>query len=293
MFRHLLKTMRPKQWAKQVFVPAALVADGKLLNPYYVGRTLAAIAIFCLISSAVYLMNDLADIEKDRAHPVKRNRPLPSGKLPPRVAAIAAIALAGVGLGAACFLGTGFLAVTAAYLAINAAYTFVLKQVLIVDLLSIAAFYVLRVVAGVVVVDVARFSPWLYVCATFLALFIAINRRRQEQLLLAGNAGNHRTTLASYTVPLLDQFTMIVVSATLMAYSLYTFSAPNLPANHAMMLTIPFVIYGLFRYMYLVEVKGLGGAPEEVVLHDRPLLVDGALYLAAVVIVLYVIPGGA
>ncbi|MHB0878435.1 MAG: decaprenyl-phosphate phosphoribosyltransferase [Anaerolineae bacterium] len=293
MLRHLLKTMRPKQWAKQVFIPAALVADGKLLDSHYVARTLAAIAVFCLVSSAVYVMNDLADIEKDRAHPVKRNRPLPSGKLSPRVAAVAAVVLVVASIAGAAALGVGFLEVTVAYLLVNVAYTFYLKEVLILDLLSIAAFYLLRVVAGVVVVDVARFSPWLYVCASFLALFIAINKRRQEQVLLAGNASTHRTTLAGYTLPLLDQFTMIVVSATLMAYSLYTFSAPNLPVNHAMMLTIPFVIYGVFRYMYLVQVKGLGGAPEEVVLRDKPLLIDVALYGLAVVTVLYLLPPGA
>lgn len=293
MLRHLLRTMRPKQWAKQVFVPAALVADGKLLNPHYVGRTLAAMIIFSMVSSAVYIMNDLADVEKDRAHPVKRNRPLAAGLLPTNAAIAAAALLVVVGLAAAAALGVGFLLVTLAYLAINVLYTFRLKEVLILDLLSYAAFYVLRVAAGVVVVDVVRFSPWLYVCATFLALFIAINKRRQEQVLLAGNAGNHRATLADYTLPLLDQFTTVVVSTTLLAYSLYTFSAPNLPTNHAMMLTIPFVIYGVLRYMYLVQVKGLGGAPEEVVLRDRPLLVDGALYIAAVVAVLYLLPHAA
>ncbi|MGQ9555473.1 MAG: decaprenyl-phosphate phosphoribosyltransferase [Anaerolineae bacterium] len=287
MLLALLKTMRPKQWAKQVFVPAALVFDGKLLNPHYVTRTAWAVIIFCLVSGAVYIMNDLADIEKDRAHPVKRNRPLPSGQLSAPVARTAILILLIGSCAAAYALGAGFLAVTAAYFLINVAYSFAIKQILILDLLAIAAFYVLRVVAGVVVVDVARFSPWLYVCTTFLALFIAISKRRHEQVLLADNASNHRSTLAGYPLSLLDQFSMIAISATLMAYSLYTFSAPNLPANHAMMLTIPFVIYGLFRYLYLVQVNGEGGAPEEIVLSDLPLILDVLLYAVAAVVVLY------
>jgi len=287
MLRQLLMTMRPKQWAKQVFLPAALVADGKLFDPHYVGRTLAAVVVFCLISSAVYIMNDLTDIEKDRLHPAKRNRPIASGRLPPGVARGAAVALVLLSLAGAYTLGLSFLLVTLTYLLVNVGYSFGLKEALILDLLIIAAGFVLRVVAGVVVVDVARFSPWLYVCTTFLALFIAINKRRHEQVLLAGNAGNHRATLTGYTLPLLDQFSMIVTSATLMAYSLYTFSAPNLPANHAMMLTIPFVIYGLFRYMYLVQIGGQGGAPEEIVLRDAPLIADVLLYGAAAIGVLY------
>lgn len=284
----LLKTMRPRQWAKQAFVLAALVFDRKLFQPYYVSRTLLAILVFSLISSAVYALNDLADVEKDRAHPSKRHRPLASGRLSPAVAGAAVLVLVAVSLATAYLLSPGFLLVTALYFGLNVAYSFVLKEQLILDLLAIAAGFVLRVVAGVVVVDVARFSPWLYVCTTLLALFIAINKRRHEHVLLAENAENHRSTLAGYTLPLLDQFSMVVISATLMAYSLYTFSAPNLPDNHSMMLTIPFVIYGLFRYMYLVQVKGMGGAPEEIVLRDKPLIVDVLLWSLAVGLVLYV-----
>lgn len=283
----LLKTMRPKQWAKQVFILAALVFDGKLLQPHYVVRSLLAVVVFCLVSGAVYTMNDLADIEKDRSHPRKRNRPLASGRLSPGVAKAAVAVLLLAALAGAYALGTWFLAVTAIYFLVNVAYSFVLKSHVILDLLSVAAGFVLRVAAGVVVVDVARFSPWLYVCTTLLALFIAISKRRHEVVLLAGNAGNHRATLDDYTVPLLDQYSMVVISTTLMAYSLYTFSAPNLPDNHAMMLTIPFVIYGLFRYMFLVQVRGMGGAPEDIVLRDRPLIASVTLWALAVAFVLY------
>lgn len=283
----LLKTMRPKQWAKQVFILAALVFDGKLLEPHYVARALLAVVVFCLVSGAVYAMNDLADVEKDRSHPRKRNRPLASGRLSSAAARAAVVALLALSLAGAYALGTPFLAVTAIYFLVNLAYSFLLKAHVILDLLSIATGFVLRVAAGVVVVDVARFSPWLYVCTTLLALFIAISKRRHEVVLLAENAGSHRATLDDYTVPLLDQYSMVVTSTTLMAYSLYTFSAPNLPDNHAMMLTIPFVIYGLFRYMYLVQVRGMGGAPEDIALRDRPLIVCVSLWALAVALVLY------
>ena len=290
MLVQLLKTMRPRQWAKQGFIAAALVFDGKLLDPYYLGRTIAAMVVFSLVSSVVYILNDLADVDKDRAHPSKRDRPLASGRLSPSAARASAALLMLFSFAGAYLLGWPFLGVTLIYFALNVAYSFGLKEYVILDLMAIAAGFVLRVVAGVVLVDVARFSPWLYVCTTFLALFIAINKRRHEQVLLAENAGNHRTTLASYTLPLLDQLSTVVTSATLMAYSLYTFSAPNLPANHAMMLTIPFVIYGLFRYSYLVQVSGHGGAPEEVVLRDVPLIIAVSLWSLAVVVVLYLTP---
>jgi len=287
MLFQLLKAMRLKQWAKNIFVLAALVFDEKLTQPYYVLRSLAALAVFCLVSGVVYLVNDLADIEKDRQHPRKRTRPLAAGKLSPRVAVVAAVALALVSFVAAYALDVRFFLITLTYAAVNVAYSFALKDVLIVDLLAVAAGFVLRVAAGVAVVDVARFSPWLYVCTTLLALFISVNKRRHEHILLAENAGNHRATLDGYSLPLLDQFGVIVTSATLMAYSLYTFSAPNLPADHTMMLTIPFVVYGLFRYLYLVQVKGEGGAPEEIVLGDLPLIVDLILWSVSVVLVLY------
>ena len=186
--------------------------------------------MFCLVSGAVYVMNDLADIEKDRAHPVKRNRPLASGRLSPSLARGAVVGLVAVSFVTAYLLGPSFLAVTALYFGLNVAYSFGLKEQLILDLFTIAAGFVLRVVAGVIVGDVARFSPWLYVCTTLLAPFIAISKRRHEQVLLAGNAENHRS-MAGHPPPL-DQYSMVVISATLMAYSLYTFSALNLPANH-------------------------------------------------------------
>jgi 4-hydroxybenzoate polyprenyltransferase len=287
MLRDLIKTMRPKQWPKNVFVFAALVFDRKLLDPVWFGRTLAAFLLFCLLSSTVYLINDLADIEKDRQHPKKRNRPLASGRLPRRVAILAATAFGIVGLSLSFLLDMMFGVVAVLYLGLMILYTFRLKNIVIVDVMTIAAGFVLRVAAGVVVIPVERFSPWLYVCMTLLALFMAVGKRRHELTLLAGDAGNHRAILEEYNIQFLDDMIGLVTSTTVIAYSLYTFSAPNLPANHTMMLTIPFVLYGLFRYLYLVRVKGLGGAPEDLVLHDRPLLATVALFGLSAVLILY------
>jgi len=289
MFKALLKAMRPKQWMKNGFVFAALVFDEKLFRPLLFAKTTLAFLIFCLASSAVYLLNDLADREKDRQHPTKRYRPLASGELSPRVAKAAIIIFTIISTSAAMWLGRGFGLVIVTYLALNLAYSFRLKHIVIVDVLMVAAFYLLRVAAGVIVVQAERFSPWLYTCVTLLALFIAVGRRRHELVLLGEESANaHRSSLQEYNLRLLDDMIGIVTSAAIIAYSLYTFSAPNLPANHAMMLTIPFVLYGLFRYLYLIHVRSEGGAPEELLLRDKPLLACVALWGLAVVVVLYV-----
>ncbi len=282
--------MRPRQWTKNAFVFAALVFDEKLTQVPLLTRTLAAFLWFCLISSAVYIVNDLADRERDRAHPTKRLRPLASGQLSPRVAIGAAMGMAAIALAGAFVLEPALGWVVLAYLLLNLAYSFYLKNVVIVDVMSIAAGFVLRVLAGVVVVQVARFSPWLYVCTTLLALFVGLGKRRHEIILLAENANFHRAILDHYTVPFLDQLISLVTSTTVVAYSLYTFSAPNLPPNHLMMLTIPFVLYGLFRYLYLIHVRGLGGAPDELLLQDGPLLLSVLLWAASVVAILYLVP---
>jgi 4-hydroxybenzoate polyprenyltransferase len=287
MIKGLIKTMRPRQWTKNVFVFAALVFDKKLLVPLWLGRTVAAFLLFCLISSVVYIINDLVDLEKDRHHPVKSKRPLPSGQLSVRAAITTAIILGCAGIGLSFALDLRFGVVATLYLASMILYSFVLKNLVIIDVMTIAAGFVLRVAGGVVVITVERFSPWLYVCMTLLALFMALGKRRHELVLLAGNATNHRAILEQYNLQFLDDMIALVTSTTVIAYALYTFSAPNLPANHTMMLTVPFVLYGLFRYLYLVRVKGLGGAPEDLVLRDLPLLTDVALFGIAAVAVLY------
>ena len=287
MLINLLKTMRPKQWLKNVFIFTALVFDEKLFTPSPLLKTIAAFIFFCLTSSTVYLINDLVDIEKDRQHPTKRLRPLPSGQLKPSAAVAAAVLIPLVTLPLSFLLDLQLGFVALAYLLMMIFYSSILKNIVILDVLTVAAGFVLRVAAGAVVVDVERFSPWLYICATLAALFIGVGRRRHELILLAENANEHRASLNEYSLPLLDEMISIVASATIIAYSLYTFSAPNLPPNHAMMLTIPFVLYGIFRYLYLIHVKNIGGTPEEIFLSDLPIITALGLWALAVIVVLY------
>jgi 4-hydroxybenzoate polyprenyltransferase len=285
--RALIEAMRPKQWAKNIFIFAPLVFDQKLFHPTYLARTVAGFVLLCLISGAVYLMNDLVDAEKDRQHPRKRNRPIASGRLSPRLALAAAVLIPLVGLPLGFLLDPLFGGILLGYLALQVGYSFVLKNVVIIDALAVAAGFVLRVAAGIPLVEAERFSPWIYTCMGLLALFISFSKRRHELTLLGENANGHRESLGEYSVLLLDQFILIVTAATLVAYTLYTFSAPNLPPNHTMMLTVPFVLYAVFRYMYLVYVKGLGGEPEEIVLRDRPLQVGVLLWGLAVILIMY------
>jgi 4-hydroxybenzoate polyprenyltransferase len=287
MLSALLKTMRPRQWTKNGFIFAALVFDKQLVILNSVLRTLAGFVLFCLISSAVYIFNDLSDIEADRLHPDKRNRPIPSGKLPVGVAWGAGVVLVALSLGLGYVLSPAFAAVVAVYFVMNLAYTRWLKHILILDVIIIAAGFVLRVVAGVALIHVERFSPWLYVVMSLLSLFLGFGKRRAELAVLSGDAASHRKVLHGYTIPLLDQYIMIVSATTIVAYSFYTFSAPNVPTNHSMMLSIPFVVYAIFRYMYLVEVEHAGGAPEEVLLFDRPFQVGMILWGLVVLIVFY------
>ena len=285
--RGLVRTMRISQWSKNVIVYAALVFDGKLLQPELFWRTTLIALCFCLVSSAVYLMNDLVDIENDRQHPRKRLRPLPSGQLSPQLAAAAAFGLAVVGLAGAVWVHPWAGVVTAAYLVQNAAYSFYLKNLVIIDVLVLSLGFLLRVAAGVLVVNVTNFSPWLYVCVTLLSLFLGFGKRRHEITLLAGDAGNHRASLEHYNVALLDQLIGMVTTSTLMAYTFYTFEAQTALAGGRMLLTVPFVFYFIARYLYLIHVRKLGGAPDELLLRDRPLLINSVLWAALVVLLIY------
>jgi 4-hydroxybenzoate polyprenyltransferase len=284
----LLRTLRPKQQVKNVFVFAALVFDQKLTDWPILAKTVLAFFVFCLVAGTVYIINDLADLENDKLHPKKRRRALPSGQLKPWFAIAGAVAILAISLPVAYWLHPYFFGIVLGYFLLNLAYSFYLKHVVIIDVMTVASGFVLRVGAGVVVANAERFSPWLYVCMIFLALFMAIGKRRHELILLAGDANSHRRILDEYSVPFLDQMTIVVVTATLIAYSLYTATAVNLPCNHGMLLTIPFVIYGLFRYLYLVQVKGEGGAPEDLLFTDRSFLADVVLWAVAVVLVMYV-----
>jgi 4-hydroxybenzoate polyprenyltransferase len=287
MFKSLLKTMRPRQWTKNGFVFFALVFDKQLFHLVPFIRTMAGFALFCLVSSAVYIFNDLADIEADRQHPEKKKRPLPSGQLSQGAAWTAGILLVGLSLPLGWILSPAYAGVLALYFLINLAYSRWLKHVPILDVLIIAAGFVLRVHAGTTLIEVERFSPWLYVVTTLGALYLGFGKRRSELALLAHGAGSHRKVLEGYTLPLLDQYITIVSAATILAYSLYTFSAPNLPENHSMMLTIPFMAYVIFRYLYIIQVSHRAGAPEEILLADRPMQIAIALFGLAIVAIFY------
>jgi 4-hydroxybenzoate polyprenyltransferase len=279
----ILKTMRLRQWSKNIFVFGALVFDRQIslsnLDPAL--RTLAGFFLF-------YILNDIVDREADRQHPKKRNRPIASGKLPVPIAFVVAGILLVVTLGLSYLLAPGFALVGLVYFVLNLAYSNWLKHIPILDVLVIAAGFVLRVAAGVSLIVVERFSPWLYVVMSLLALYLGFGKRRAELSVLAESAHTHRKVLDGYTIQFLDQLIIIVSCATLIAYSLYTFLAPNVSENHAMMLTIPFVIYSIFRWLYLVQVKQMGGAPEDMLLSDRPLQIAVVLWAISVILILYV-----
>jgi 4-hydroxybenzoate polyprenyltransferase len=291
----LLISLRPGQWTKNLIVFAGLIfgpADARnaatLFDISAVLRAGAAFAIFCLLSGVVYLVNDVADREADRLHPLKARRPIASGIVPPGVALAFAAVLAAGCLGAAFSLGQRFGLVALGYAALQTLYSGPLKHIVIIDVLTIAMGFVLRAVAGAVVIDV-RISQWLLICTVLLALFIALSKRRHEIVLLADRAGTHRPILQEYSAYLLDQMIAVVTASTLMAYALYTVS-PETVAKYGtdlLPLTLPFPLYGIFRYLYLVHQKEAGGSPAELLLTDRPLLTCVALWAAAVVIIIY------
>jgi 4-hydroxybenzoate polyprenyltransferase len=287
MVKYLFKAMRPRQWTKNAFVFAALVFDRQLLHIPSLLHTFLAFLIFCFLSSSVYLFNDVMDIEADRNHPVKKNRPIAAGKLPIPVAIAAAIVLIIGSLTGAYFLSIELAVISLVYLLINLAYSKWLKHIPLIDVMIIAAGFVLRVAAGVSVIHVERFSPWLYVVTTLLALYIGFGKRRAEISVIGNATGAHRKVLDGYSIAFIDQMITVVSATTIIAYSLYTFSAPNLPENHAMMLTIPFVLYGIFRYLYLIQMKNEGGEPEEILLHDHPLQATIILWGLTVLTIFY------
>jgi len=296
--RYLVRAMRPRQWTKNGIVFLALVFS--VGQQYHLSDTsewvpkllesLVAFACFCLVSSADYLVNDIRDIESDRAHPRKRNRPIAAGLLPVNTAWTAAVVLALVGNAGAFALNWRMGLVILSYTALMVAYSYRLKHVVLIDLMVIAAGFVLRAMAGALAIDVP-ISPWLYVVTALGALFLGINKRRAELELLQDDAGTHRKILDEYSTDLLDQMASTVTAAVLMAYGLYTFTAEGLPENHTMMLTIPFVLYGIFRYLYLVHNRQEGGSPEEVLLRDVPTMLTIIGWVVTAGIVLLVARG--
>jgi 4-hydroxybenzoate polyprenyltransferase len=286
---HIWASMRPKQWIKNIFVFAALVFDRQLISLDSLWITLVAAILFCLASSLVYIINDLADIESDRQHPTKKHRPLPAGQLSKQAAITAAVIIGLITLPPAYLLDFGLGLTITLYMLLMLAYSFWLKHYPLIDVMAIAAGFVLRVTAGVIIIETQQFSPWLFVSTVLLALFIGLGKRRAEIELLDSNAASHRRVLDGYTLELLDQLLTIVLSTTLMTYCLYTFSVTVRPGSYYMMLTIPFVIYGLFRYLYLVRIKHFGGAPEEIVLTDLPMQATISLWVLTVLVIIYLL----
>jgi 4-hydroxybenzoate polyprenyltransferase len=286
----LVASLRPRQWTKNLLVFAGLIFSRGLHEPALVARSAAAFVLFCLLAGGVYLVNDVVDAERDRVHPQKRLRPVASGRLPPTVALAVGLALLVGASSAAFLLSTRFGVVALAYAALLTAYSAGLKHVVIVDTLIIAGGFVLRALAGVVVLGI-ELSYWLLLCTILLALFLTFGKRRHELLAVEAGAIGHRPILSEYTPQLLDQMIAVVTASTLMAYALYTMA----PETHVRLgttrlpLTIPFVLYGIFRYLYLLYRHDLGGNPSEHLLTDRALLVDIALWGTTVVLILYVV----
>jgi 4-hydroxybenzoate polyprenyltransferase len=299
----LITAMRPRQWTKNLALFVGLVFAQRLFSFASFERTTLAFVAFCLASSFIYLLNDLLDLENDRQHPVKCKRPLASGSLPISwaITTMGVLLLGCIGLTALLFairvqsdifanLGGANLLFTVTivtYLLLMVLYSVHLKHVVLLDVFVIASGFVLRILAGAVVIPVS-ISPWLYLVTILLSLFLALNKRRHELILLQDQASNHRQILKEYSLPMLDQMITIVTASTIMSYSLYTFQ--GLTGNHRLMLTIPFVLYGMFRYLYLVYMRMEGGSPEEVLLRDRHMLGTVVLCVAIIIAVLYVLP---
>ncbi len=278
-FGAILRLARPKQWVKNLFVFTALIFAGKALDTEAMVQALIAFGAFCLASSSIYFINDYKDIEEDRRHPVKKARPLASGALPPTAGPLGFIVLAAAGLGLALLLNRWAAVTVGLYLAINLGYSLGLKHVVILDVLLIASGFVLRILAGAAAISVLP-STWLILCATTLSLFLGFTKRRAEVMLLNEKAGEHRKVLRHYSLPFLDQMIAIVTASTVVLYILYTVDARTveLVGSRAMLLSVPLVLYGIFRYLYLVYHDARGGDPTRTVFTDVPILVTGGLW---------------
>ena len=288
MILSLVLSLRPSQWTKNLIIFGALGLSQRLLDVDAVLVSCAAFAIFCVLSGVVYLLNDIADREADRQHPLKRFRPIASGALPVPVAIGWAIGLGLGGLGAAFWLRPLFGVVATSYVLLLALYSWQLKHIVILDVLTIAIGFVIRAAAGAVAIAVP-ISHWLYVLTILLALFLALSKRRHELVLLANGATSHRRILAEYSPYLLDQMIAVVSASTIVAYAFYTVSPETVQkfGTDRLMLTLPFPLYGIFRYLYLVHLKEGGGSPTDMLLTDKPLLLCVALWTVAVAIIIY------
>jgi 4-hydroxybenzoate polyprenyltransferase len=286
--RHIVSSMRPQQWIKNFFLFAALIFSGNLFHTEALFHVGVGFLIFSLGASGVYLLNDITDLEKDKLHPIKSHRPLPAGKLPVGVARFASAILLGVALLAAFALQTGFALVLLVFIVINLLYSYFLKHVVILDVMTISAGFVLRVLAGAVIIGVPT-SEWLIICTILLSLFLGFSKRRHELTVLETQATTHRSVLEYYTPYFLDQMIGIVTASTVMSYALYTISEETVRkfGTNKLIYTVPFVLYGIFRYLYLVHRKVEGGNPTKIALSDLPLLINMVLWIVTASIIIY------
>jgi 4-hydroxybenzoate polyprenyltransferase len=282
----IVRELRPKQWLKNGLLFFGIVYALELFNVPLLMRAAAGFVAFCCISSAGYVLNDLRDVELDRRHPTKRYRPIAAGLISPAAALAIGGALLVVGFAIALAIGPAFAVVCLAYVAITASYSLWLKHIVLLDIFAIAAGFVIRAIAGAVVIDVP-ISSWLYLCTLMGSLVIALGKRRSEVSQALEQPQSTRPALADYSVGFLDLLTVMAATASVMAYALYTFFAESMARTHAMILTIPIVLYGVFRYLYLVQIKGLGESPEELLLHDRGLGAAVAIFMLVTASILY------
>jgi 4-hydroxybenzoate polyprenyltransferase len=287
MIIEILKSLRPQQWIKNLFIFAPLIFSRNVLNLPFLVTTIEAFAAFCLVSSAHYIFNDLRDIEEDRRHPVKSLRPLASGRLEKGPAVVALLVIGAAGIALSATIDTGFLLIVLAYLVLQTAYSMWLKHVVILDVFVVAAGFLIRVVAGGLAIHV-MISSWLLICTILLSLFLAMGKRRHELVLLDEEATSHRPILREYNTYLLDQMISVVTASTLVAYCLYTISEETVAkfGTRNLVFTVPFVLYGIFRYLYLIHQKAEGGTPEALIIRDKPLLIDIFLWVASAALIL-------
>jgi 4-hydroxybenzoate polyprenyltransferase len=290
--RAVLVSLRPEQWTKNLLVFGALALSKHLFEPEPFARTVAAFLLLCGISGAVYLLNDVVDVDRDRLHPRKRLRPVASGALPIPTAIALSASFTAACLGGALALGIRFALCLASYFLLNVLYSFKLKNLVILDVLALSLGFPLRAVAGALAIAV-EFSDWLLICTLLLALFLALAKRRHELVSLNDTAAQHRVTLTEYSPYLLDQMISVVTASCVTAYAFYT-TAPETVEKfrtERLVWTLPFVLYGIFRYLYLVHQKEQGGSPTDVLLTDRPLLLDVALWAVTIVVIVYTAEG--
>jgi len=284
----VVKSLRIQQWIKNLWVFAPLIFSQNVFDLPLLIKTIFAFVLFCILSGAAYILNDIQDLEEDKLHPVKSKRPLASGRLKKNHALFACILLVLLGLTGAYFLNIYFFVVLLVYFIIQIAYSNWLKHVVIIDVFLIASGFFLRVIAGGFAIEV-QLSPWLFICTILIALFLAMSKRRHELVLLDKSAGIHRPVLKEYTPQLLDQMIAVVTASTVISYCLYTVSSETIAkfGTKNLLFTVPFVLYGIFRYLYLVHQKDEGGSPEALIIKDKPLLVDLFLWIATAMLILY------